>query len=150
VFASAQKIWYQAKTLEVMAAFLFKASPEDEFFCQRQKRVGQDRVDRVIAILKSNMAEPPVLEALGRQVGCSPFYLSRIFSQQMGQTISQFLRQLRMEKAAELLREGRMNVTQVAMEVGYSSSSHFSVAFHETFGCCPGLYPLPTFVRHDK
>jgi AraC-like DNA-binding protein len=150
VFASAQKIWYQAKTLEVMAAFLFKAPPEDEFFCQRQKRVGQDRVDRVIAILKSNMAEPPVLEALGRQVGCSPFYLSRIFSQQMGQTISQFLRQLRMEKAAELLREGRMNVTQVAMEVGYSSSSHFSVAFHETFGCCPGLYPLPTFVRHHK
>jgi AraC-like DNA-binding protein len=145
VFASAQRIWYQAKTLEVMAAFLFKAPPENEFFCQRQKRVGQDRVDRVIAILKSNIAEPPTLEALGRQVGCSPFYLSRIFSQQMGRTISQFLRQLRMEKAAELLRAGRLNVTQVAMEVGYSSSSHFSVAFHETFGCCPGLYPLPAF-----
>jgi AraC-like DNA-binding protein len=77
------------------------------------------------------------LEALGKQVGCSPFYLSRIFSQQMGTTISQYLRQLRMEKAAALLRAGKMNVTEVAMEVGYSSSSHFSVAFHETFGCCP-------------
>ena len=150
VFAGAQPVWYQAKTLEVMAAFLFMAPPDREFFCQRQKRVGQDRVDRVIAILKSNMAEPPALDALGKQVGCSPFYLSRIFSQQMGRTISQFLRQLRMEKAAELLREGRMNVTQVAMEVGYSSSSHFSVAFHETFGCCPGLYPLPTFTGKNS
>jgi AraC family transcriptional regulator len=144
VFASAQLIWYQAKTLELMAAFLFRAPPEKEFFCQRQKRLSQDRVDRVIGILKNNLVEPPALEALGKQVGCSSFYLSRIFSQQMGKTISQFIRQLRMEKAAELLRAGKLNVTQVAMEVGYSSSSHFSVAFHETFGCCPGLYPLAT------
>jgi AraC-like DNA-binding protein len=144
VFASAQLIWYQAKTLELMAAFLFRAPPEKEFFCQRQKRLSQDRVDRVISILKNNMVEPPALEALGKQVGCSSFYLSRIFSQQMGKTISQFIRQLRMEKAAELLRAGKLNVTQVAMEVGYASSSHFSVAFHETFGCCPGLYPLAT------
>ena len=144
VFASAQRIWYQAKALELMAAFLFRAPPEKEFFCQRQNRLSQDRVDRVVAILKSNLAEPPALEALGKQVGCSPFYLSRTFSRQMGKTISQYLRQLRMEQAAELLRAGRLNVTQVAMEVGYSSSSHFSVAFHETFGCCPGLYPLAT------
>jgi AraC-like DNA-binding protein len=144
VFASAQRVWYQAKTLELMAAFLFKAPPEKEFFCQRQKRLSQDRVDRVIAILRSNLVEPPALEALGKQVGCSSFYLSRTFSQQMGKTISQYLRQLRMEKAAELLRAGKLNVTQVAMEVGYSSSSHFSVAFHETFGCCPGLYPMAT------
>lgn len=144
VFASAQPIWYQAKTLELMAAFLFRAPPEKEFFCQRQKRLSQDRVDRVIAVLKANLVEPPALEALGRQVGCSSFYLSRTFSQQMGKTISQYLRQLRMEKAAELLRSGNLNVTQVAMAVGYSSSSHFSVAFHETFGCCPGLYPLAT------
>ncbi len=144
VFASAQRIWYQAKTLEVMAAFLFHAPVDKEFFCQRQKRLSQDRVERVIAILKKDLAEPPTLETLGKEVGCSSFYLSRIFSQQMGKTISQYLRQLRMDQAATLLRAGKLNVTEVAMEVGYSSSSHFSVAFHETFGCCPGLYPLAT------
>jgi AraC family transcriptional regulator len=150
VFASAQRIWYQAKALELMVTFLFRAPPEKEFFCQRQKRLSQDRVERVIAILKANLVEPPSLEALGRQVGCSPFYLSRIFSQEMGKTISQYLRQLRMEKAAELLRSGKHNVTEVAMEVGYSSSSHFSVAFHETFGCCPGLYPISTYTRSNN
>ena len=150
VLASAHRLWYQAKTLEVMSAFLFQAPPEKEMFCQRQKRLAQDRVDRVIAILRSNVAEPPTLEVLGRQVGCSPFYLSRIFSQQMGTTISQYLRQLRMEKAALLLKAGQLNVTQVAMEVGYSSSSHFSAAFHEAFGCCPGLYPLTTSTQRSR
>jgi AraC-like DNA-binding protein len=144
VFASAQPIWYRAKALEIMVAFLFSAPPEKEFFCQRQKRLSHDRVDRVIAILRSNPAEPPLLEELGRQVGCSPFYLSRIFSRHMGQTIAQYIRQLRMERAAELLSAGKLNVTEVAMAVGYASSSHFSTAFHETFGCCPGLYPVVT------
>ena len=48
------------------------------------------------------------------------------------------------QRAAELLRTGKFNVTETAPEVGYSSLSHFSQAFHETFGCCPGLYPLKT------
>ena len=77
-------------------------------------------------------------------VGCSPFYLSRLFSQEAGMTIQQYVRQVRMERAAELLRTGQCNVTEAALEVGYNSLSHFSTAFHETFGCCPGLYPLKT------
>jgi AraC-like DNA-binding protein len=84
------------------------------------------------------------LEEIGRRVGCSPFHLSRIFSQEVGKPIFQYLRDLRMERAAELLRQRKLNVTEVAMAVGYNSSSHFSTAFHETFGCCPGLYPLAT------
>lgn len=62
----------------------------------------------------------------------------------MGVTIPQYLRQLRLDRAAELLRSGRFNVTEAALEVGYSSLSHFSQAFHEQFGCCPGLYPVTT------
>ena len=45
-----------------------------------------------------------------------------------------------MDRAAQLLREGRSNVTETAMIVGYSSLSHFSKAFWEAHGCCPGLY----------
>lgn len=59
-------------------------------------------------------------------------------------TIQQYARQVRMERAAELLRTGKCNVTEAALEVGYSSLSHFRSAFHETFGCCPGLSPITT------
>lgn len=144
VYAAAQPIWYQCKAVELAVLFLFRPPPEAELFCTRQQRLAQERVDRVIEILKQNLADPPSLEELGRRVGCSPFYLSRIFSAQTGRTIPQYLRQLRLERAAELLRTGRYNVTEVALEVGYNSLSHFSQAFHEYHGCCPGLYPVRT------
>ena len=150
VYAAAQRLWYQAKALEVAAALLYQPLPGEELFCQRYKRLSQERVKKVIAILKHNLAEPPPLEEIGRQVGCSQFHLSRLFTQEMGKTISAHLRDLRMERAAELLRAGEMNVTEAAMEVGYSSLSHFTVAFRETFACCPGLYPLQTQLRSTK
>jgi AraC-like DNA-binding protein len=148
VYASAQRLWYHAKALEVAAALFYHPPANEDLFCQRQKRQNQDRVQRVIALLLGNLAEPLSLEEIGRSVGCSHFYLSRIFTQEMGRSIFQHLRELRMERAAELLRAGKLNVTQVALEVGYSSPSHFSTAFHETFGCCPGLYPLKTPTQH--
>ncbi len=91
----------------------------------RQKRVARDRVERTKELLAREMVNPPSLEAIGQEVGCSPFYLSRIFSREVGLTIPQFLRNLRMERAAELLRSGRYNVTEAATEVGYASLSHF-------------------------
>jgi len=142
VFQAAQRIWYYAKALEVASAFLYQPLADEELFCQRQHHLNRERVQKVLAILKENLAEPPSLEELGRQVGCSHFYLSRIFTQEVGKTISVTLRDIRMERAASLLREGRMNVTEVALAVGYSSLSHFSGAFREVIGCCPGLYPL--------
>jgi AraC-like DNA-binding protein len=144
VYATAQPLWYQCKALELAVTFLLQPPPEAELFCTRQQRLAQERVEQVIFLLNQNLVEPPALEELGRKVGCSHFYLSRIFSAQTGQTITQYLRQLRMERAAELLRSGESNVTEAALEVGYNSLSHFSAAFHETFGCCPGLYPLQT------
>jgi AraC-like DNA-binding protein len=143
VFAPAQSVWFQSKATE-LAAQLFFRPPDGELFCTRAQRVARDRVERVRGILREKLAAPPSLEELGRLVGCSPYYLSRLFSQEAGLTIQQYLRQVRMERAAELLRTGQCNVTEAALEVGYSSLSHFSSAFHETFGCCPGLYPLKT------
>jgi AraC-like DNA-binding protein len=139
---AARPLWFESKVLEIIAHQLFEPHPENELFCDRQKRVARERVQRVLAVLEANLAEVPDLETLGRQVGCSPYHLSRTFSSETGLTIPQFLRQRRLERAGELLRSGRQNVTEAALAVGYSSLSHFSQAFREHFGCCPGLYPL--------
>jgi AraC-like DNA-binding protein len=149
VAKAAQILWYQSKALELMAHFLFE--PKDpEFFCMRQKRVARDRVERTKELLARDLANPPTLDRLGQEVGCSPFYLSRIFSREVGLTIPQYLRNVRMERAAELLQSGRYNVTEAAIEVGYSSLSHFSKAFCETIGCCPVLYPAAKNVIIDR
>jgi AraC family transcriptional regulator len=149
VAKAAQILWYQSKALELMAHFLF-APKDPEFFCMRQKRVARERVERAKTILARDLVNPPTLEMLGQEVGCSPFYLSRIFSREVGLTIPQYLRNVRIERAAELLRTGRYNVTEAATEVGYSSLSHFSKAFCETIGCCPVLYPAAKNVILDR
>lgn len=143
---AAQRLWFQSKALELMAEF-FMAAPPGEHYCSRLKCLARERVQRVVAILQQELASPPSLEEISRKVGCSQFYLSRTFSAEMRKTIPQYLRQLRMERAAELLKTGRLNVTEAALEVGYSSLSHFSEAFHQTFGCCPGLFPLASAPR---
>ena len=141
VLQGARPIWYQGKVLEIMTEFFFERRGEDELFCDRQKRLARERVDRVMALLRQHLVEPLSLEEIGREAGCSPFHLSRTFSAQTRMTIPQCLRKLRMERAAELLQSGRYNVTEAALEVGYSSLSHFSQSFCQTMGCCPGLYP---------
>jgi AraC-like DNA-binding protein len=143
VFSPAQEMWFRSKALEV-AAHLFFRPAEGELLCTRTERLARERVEKAKLILKEHMQNPPPLEELARMVNCSPFYLSRQFAQTGGMTMQQFLRQIRMERAAELLRSGKCNVTEAAMDVGYNSLSHFSTAFHEIFGCCPALYPLKT------
>lgn len=141
VARAAAPIWFQSKVLDVLAEIAFERPVEPELFCTRQKRLARERVTKAKDIIQRDVGNPPSLEQLGRQVGCSPFYLSRLFSQQAGMTIPRYLREIRIERAAEMLHAGTHNVTEAAFEVGYSSLSHFSKAFCETKGCCPGLFP---------
>jgi AraC-like DNA-binding protein len=143
VLKDAQGIWFRCKAVEI-ATHIFLRPAQGEMFCTRAQRAARDRVEKAREVLRQRLAEPLSLDDLAKRVGCSPYYLSRQFSQETGMTIQQYVRELRMERAAELLRSGRYNVTEAALEVGYNSLSHFSSLFHETFGCCPGLYPLKT------
>ncbi|MCW5559248.1 MAG: helix-turn-helix transcriptional regulator [Verrucomicrobiae bacterium] len=136
VSASAKRVWFGAKAAELATLYFFQ--PMDaEMFCTRTRRVGRERVEKAKVILHNELQNPPNLEDLARRVGCSDCYLSRLFSQEVGLTIQQYLRQIRLERAAELLRTGRCNVTEAAYAVGYNSLSHFSTAFHSVFGCRP-------------
>lgn len=141
VYATAQPPWFMSKAIELASLYFFQPI-NGELFCTRTKRSGREKVMKAQELLRANLHEPLNLEDLARQVGCSYYYLSRLFSQEVGITIQQYLRQIRLERAAELIRTGKCNVTEAALSVGYNSLSHFSTAFHEAFGCCPGLYPL--------
>ncbi|HKW29353.1 MAG TPA: hypothetical protein VJT54_08465, partial [Verrucomicrobiae bacterium] len=77
VLAAAQKLWYQTKALELAAELFFLAPGEKELFCQRQQRLSAERVEKVVALLREKLTDPPNLDEIGRAVGCSPFHLSR-------------------------------------------------------------------------
>jgi AraC-like DNA-binding protein len=134
-------VWLHAKLVE-LATLTLTDDPE-ELFCGRQKRISRDRVERVKRALARDLEHPPTLADLGKEVACSPAYLSRTFAEATGVTISRYVRDLRLDRAAELLRGGEHNVTEAAMCVGYSSLSHFSKAFAARFGSCPCAFGLP-------
>jgi len=137
---SAMEIWYHGKTLEILAQTVFRPDKPAELFCHRHKRLNSERVERVKYLLERDLENPPSLEMLGGEVACSPFYLSRLFAEELGMSIPKYIRIKRVERAAELMVGQGMNVTDAAMAVGYSSLSAFHKAFQEHFGMSPGNY----------
>lgn len=141
VSGPARAFWYESQFKALLALVSFNPAPEEgEFFCSRQKRLARVRVARAKSKLEARLDEAFDLHRLAAEVGCSASYLSRTFSATTGMTISQFLRKRRIEKAAEMLVTGRYNVSEVAVEVGYHSLSHFSKAFQQVKGCLPSKY----------
>jgi AraC-like DNA-binding protein len=138
---AARPMWYRGKVLEILAQTLFAADQPNELFCERHRRQNRERVERVRYLLERDLENPPTLEMLAQEVGCSSFHLSRVFAEEARMSIPRYLRTKRIERAAELLKSGQANVTEAAMSVGYSSLSAFNKAFVEQMGCCPGLYP---------
>ncbi len=134
----AMVFWYSAKVLELLSIYLF--APAASGFCSQREFLAQQRIRKVMHWLHAHLDEKLDLQRIAAEAGCSPHYLSRIFSEHKGHTISQQLRKLRVDKAAEYLRAGDYNVTEAAMEVGYSSLSHFSKAFLAEIGVKPSQY----------
>lgn len=73
-------------------------------------------------------------------IGMSERTLRRHMQSELGQTWRDFIRELRMKKAMELLRKERKSIIETAFEVGFSSSSAFSHAFMEYVGKTPSAY----------
>ncbi len=141
VSGAARAFWIESQFKALLALLCFvPAKGEEEFFCSRQKRLARVRVARAKAKLEARLDEVFDLNRLAVEVGCSASYLSRTFSATTGMTITQYVRKRRIEKAAELLVTGRYNVSEVAVEVGYQSLSHFSKAFQQVKGCLPSKY----------
>jgi len=140
VQATASDLWFQGKVLEMLSQTLFREN-KPELFCDRHKRLHRERAERARFLLERDLENPPSLDMLAKEVDCSPFYLSRIFAQELGMSIPKYIRTRRIERAGELLKAGK-SVTDAAMTVGYSSLSAFNKAFVQQMGCCPGLYPV--------
>jgi AraC-like DNA-binding protein len=100
-------------------------------------RLRQRRVDRVKELLADGFRRPPSLSRLAREVGCSPFHLCRIFKRETGIGISQYVHRLRVNEALARLRQGAPSLTDLALDLGFASHSHFTAVFRRTLGHCP-------------
>ena len=77
------------------------------------------------------------VDVLTQEVGISRTQLHRKMKEMTGLSTSEFVRNIRLEQAARLLREQKVNISQVAYSVGYSSLPYFSAVFRKHFGISP-------------
>lgn len=88
-------------------------------------------------IINSRLANPPTIPELALLVGTNSTKLKKDFKEVYSKSVFQFITEQRMKKAAELLKNERLNVTQIAYEIGYKNPQHFTVAFKKYFGYLP-------------
>lgn len=97
-----------------------------------------ERLEAAKGIMGTEFQDPPTLRELAARVGLSLKKLKMGFPCVYGVTVFEHLAEVRMQCAFQLLSSGGLSVTQIAHEVGFSSSSSFSVAFSRRFGMPPG------------
>jgi AraC-like DNA-binding protein len=101
---------------------------------------GFRRLCRARDILQEPREPAPSIAELAREVQISPFHFIRQFEAVFGVTPHQFRIQRRLDAARQLLATGRYSVTDVCMEVGFSSLGSFSALFTRRVGEPPSAY----------
>jgi signal transduction histidine kinase/DNA-binding response OmpR family regulator len=113
----------------------------------RQHTLGQATqqiVRQAMAYIHTHFAEALSREDIARHVGISADYLTDCFRQELNITPMIYLRRYRILQARELLETTNLSMTQVAFEVGFSESAHFTRLFQREVGMTPRAY------RHDR
>jgi AraC family transcriptional regulator len=103
----------------------------------------QERILRVLVHIQNRLDEPLELDELSRVACFSPFHFHRVFRALTGEGVQQFVRRLRLERAAQRLKLQEQPVTQIAFEAGYESHEAFTRAFHAMFGKSPSEFREP-------
>jgi AraC-like DNA-binding protein len=103
----------------------------------REARPTDLRIRRAIGFIEASFAEALSLETIAKVAGMSRFHFGRVFEGQVGKSPYRYLVDVRIARAADLLRGGRVSVTEAAISVGYNDLGRFGRAFRARFGVTP-------------
>jgi signal transduction histidine kinase/ligand-binding sensor domain-containing protein/DNA-binding response OmpR family regulator len=119
-----------APPLQALQVSEIEVTPADESFLKRVQATVEARLD-----------DPTLtVEALADALGCDRSYLLRKLRALTGETPSDLIRSLRLQRAEQLLRAGAGAVSEIAYSVGFKSVAHFSNAFHARYGERPSAF----------
>ena len=100
----------------------------------------QDIVETVTQYIDTHLSEDLNVTVLAKIGYVSPDHLTRVFKKKRGQTVSEYIKQKRMDMAKHLLRDEHMTITAVADTVGYSNYSYFIEQFKKYTGVTPKAF----------
>ena len=101
-----------------------------------------DAVERVRELIARDPSRNTPLGVLARAVALSPFQLCRAFKANTGETMTRARHSLRLRLALDRLRDRRLDLTTLALDLGYASHSHFTAVFRRHFGITPSAFRM--------
>ena len=110
----------------------------------------QPNMQRLLDYINAHYAEPLNLTEMGKKFHYNPSYLSNYFSDNNHQSFSEYLKQVRIEKSIELLREEEISIAKISTLVGYSDHSYFCRVFKKSMGVSPSSYRRQYFSTRKK
>jgi AraC-like DNA-binding protein len=139
-----KRMYLEGKVMELMALLLeeeLEAQQGKTYVCDL-KPEELDRIHYARHLLLQQLAQPPSMEELARQVGLNEYILRKGFQQVFGKTVFSYLHEYRLKQARELITMGEMKISEIAAQVGFASRSYFASAFRKKFGMSPKAYQL--------
>ncbi|MDR1936984.1 MAG: response regulator [Tannerellaceae bacterium] len=98
-------------------------------------------MERIMSVINDNISNPGLnVELLVSKIGLSRVQLHRKLKELTGIPAGDFIRNIRLKQAAELLKGKKMNISQIAYAVGFANQTHFSTAFKKFYGISPTEY----------
>lgn len=102
-----------------------------------------ERVNLAIDHVVGHLGEPLRLADVARAAGLSPFHFHRVFQVMVGETLAEFVKRLRLERALVMMAHTpRSSLTPIALKCGFSSSSDFSRCFKQRYGTAPSTFDI--------
>lgn len=96
---------------------------------------------RVLKVISANLSNSDItIEMIAREIGISRVHLHRKLKEMTNQTTRDFIRNIRLQKAAEIMQSARINVSEVSDMVGFKNPNSFATLFKEMYGKTPSEY----------
>ena len=108
------------------------------------KKKYSDATRICIGYMEENFSKSITLEVLGEVSGYSHIHIMRLFKKETGQTPHEWLTEIRINRAKELLSTDGKTIERIAEECGFKSDSHFKILFKKATGLTPGMYRKST------
>lgn len=97
-------------------------------------------VKRILNYVNENYQKELSLSLLSEELNISPNYISRVFREEVGKTLFNYINEVRVEKAKKLMHQQELKIYEIGEKVGFNSSVHFNIVFNKLTGCSPKQY----------
>lgn len=138
----------QKAVLMEMLVYILRGLNEDHInvvpYLSKSQRRQQQIVNYTVYYLENHYKEEITLEKLAQDQFLSPTYLSKIFKEATGVSPINYLIEIRLKRAKDMLKNDNLTIKEVASAVGYQDAYHFSKSFKKLYGVSPsGVLPKP-------